>query len=205
VLVEEDVEGGEAAQDVLGEVGAIDAQDRELAPAAQEALLELAHRLTPRQALGRPPVDRQRIGAHPDLAAVVADDAALHVHVEVQEVAAALEEVAPVGARVEADDVVGQEAFEDLLADVPRKHAPGIRLGPRDVDEVVQERVRPGLADHRRQRVEVVVVHHHDGLLLPVDLLQHGGREVVVDDVVAVIEGLDVLRRMSGALLKSHR
>ena len=33
VLLEEDVERGEAAQDVLGEVGAVDAQDQVLAPA----------------------------------------------------------------------------------------------------------------------------------------------------------------------------
>ena len=43
VLLEEDVEGGEAAQDVLRQVRAVHAQDRVLAPARQHALLELAH------------------------------------------------------------------------------------------------------------------------------------------------------------------
>jgi hypothetical protein len=41
VLLEEQVERREAAQHVLGEVGAVDAQDQEVAAAAQELLLEL--------------------------------------------------------------------------------------------------------------------------------------------------------------------
>ena len=38
---EEGVEGGEAAQDVLGEVGAIDADDQVLAPALEHLALRL--------------------------------------------------------------------------------------------------------------------------------------------------------------------
>ena len=45
MLLEEQVEGGEAAQHVLGQVGAVDAQDQMVAAAAQELLLELAHSL----------------------------------------------------------------------------------------------------------------------------------------------------------------
>ena len=142
VLLEEDVEAGEPAQDVLGQVRAVDAQDRELAPARQQLLLELAHALARRGLARRLVVDRQRIGAHPHLAVLEVHDAALHVDLEVHQVAAALQEVAPVGARVEADDVVGEQAVEDLLADPLRQHAPGVRLRPRDVDEVVQEDVR---------------------------------------------------------------
>jgi hypothetical protein len=58
---------------------------------------------------------------------------------------------------------------------------------------MVQERVRPGAPDHRRQRVELVVVDHHDRLVDPVDLLEHRLREVLVDDVVAVLERLDLV------------
>ena len=43
VLLEEQVERAEAAQDVLREVRAVDAQDEVLAPAAQQLLLVLAH------------------------------------------------------------------------------------------------------------------------------------------------------------------
>ena len=173
VLLEEDVEAGEPAQDVLRQVGTVHAQDRELAPAPQQLLLELGHAGPRRHRSRRLVVDRQRIRPHPHLVAVLAvHDAGLHVDLEVHQVAAALEEVAPVGARVEADDVVGQEPAVDLLAHPRREHAPGVRLRPRDVDEVVQEDVRLLVADHARERVEVVVVDHHDRGLLVRDLLE---------------------------------
>ena len=138
-------------------------------------------------------VDRQRIRPHPHLAVAADHHAALEVDLEVQQVAAALEEVAPVGARVEADDVVGQQAVVDLLAQRRRQHSPGVRLRPRDVHEVVQEDVRARLADHRRQRVEVVVVDHHDRLVGAVDLVDHGLGQVAVDLLVAVLERIDLV------------
>ena len=54
VLLEEDVEGGEAAQHVLREVGPVDAQDQVLAPPAQDLRLVLAHALA-RRDLARSP------------------------------------------------------------------------------------------------------------------------------------------------------
>ena len=123
------------------------------------------------------------------------------------QVAAALQEVPAVRARVEADDVVGQHALVDLVANRPRQHAPGVGLRPRDVDEVVQEDVGPRRAHDRRQRVEVVVVDHHDRLVDAVDLARAtAAREVLVDDLVAVLEGLDlVLRGCPGALDRSQQ
>ena len=184
---------GEPAQDVLRQVRTVHAQDRELAPAGQQPLLEVRHGVAPGDALRRPPVDRERVGADPDLAVVDLHHAALHVDLELQQVAAALQEVAPVRARVEPDDVVGQQPAVDLVADAGGQHAPGVRLRPRDVHEVVQERVGPRLADHRRQRVELVVVDHHDRLVEAVDLLEHRVGEVPVDDVVAELERLDLV------------
>ena len=73
------------------------------------------------------------------------------------------------------------------------QHAPGVGLRPGDVDEVVQEDVGAGPAHELGQRVQVVVVHHHDRLLDLGDLLDHGAREVLVDDVVAELEGLDLV------------
>jgi hypothetical protein len=84
VLLEEDVEAGEAAQDVLGQVGAVDAEDRKLAPAREQLLLEPADPIARRQGLRRPEVDRQRIGADPDLAVAAVDDAPLHVDLVVE-------------------------------------------------------------------------------------------------------------------------
>ena len=94
---------------------------------------------------------------------------------------------------MEADDVVRQQPLVDLLADLRGQHAPGVRLRPRDVHEVVQERVRARPPDHARQRVELVVVDHHDRLVAAVDLLEHRLGEVLVDDVVAELERLDLV------------
>jgi hypothetical protein len=173
-----------AAQDVLGQVGAVDAQDQVVAAAAQELLLLIGHAVGGGDVEQRLGVDRQRVAAHPHLAVLEAHDAGLEVDVEVHEVAAALQEVAPVGGGVEADDVVGQKTAVELLADLLRQHAPGVALRPRDVDEVVQEDVRARAAHERGQRVEVVVVDHHDRLVGALDLLDDGGGEVLVDDVV---------------------
>ena len=94
---------------------------------------------------------------------------------------------------MEADDVVRQETRVDLLADPRRQHPPGVRLRPGDVDEVVQEHVRARAAHEVGQRVEVVVVDHHDRLVHALELLHHRPREVLVDDVVAELERLDLL------------
>ena len=149
----------------MRQVGAVDAQDQEVAAAAQQLVLELADPLALGEQARGAMVDRQRIGPHPDLALAEAHEAAVEVDLEVHQIAAALQEVAPVGARVEADDVVREQAREDLLADPRRQHPPGVGLRPGDVDEVVQEDVRAGFAHQVGERVEVVVVDHHDRLL----------------------------------------
>ena len=190
VLLEEQVECREPAQDVLGEVGAVDAEDQVLAAAAQDLALVLVDGRALRrlaEGLGR---DRQRVGADPHLAVLEADDAGLLVDLEIKQVAAAEQEVAPVGAGVERDDVVGQDPLEDVLAQIAWQDTPGVGLGPRDVDEVVQEHVRPRVADELGRGVEVVVVEHHDGALDAFELLDHRVGEVAVDDLVAVLVGL---------------
>ena len=184
----------EAAQDVLRQVRAVDAQDQALAPPPEQLGLELLRARGAGDLLGRLVVDRQRVGAHPDLATVGrVHDAVVEVDVEVHEVAAALQEVPAVRARVEADDVVGEQALVDLAPDARRQHAPGVGLRPRDVDEVVQEDVRARAPDEPRQRVEVVVVDHDDGVVDALDLLDDRLGQVVVDDVVAVLERLDLV------------
>jgi hypothetical protein len=119
--------------------------------------------------------------------------AALLVDLGADQLAAALQEVAPVGLGVEADDVVRQDSGVELLADARRQYPPGVGLGPGNVDEVVQEGVGTSAAHQLGQRVEVVVVDHHDRLLDLRDLLDHGPRQVFVDDVVAELEGLDLV------------
>ena len=75
VVGEELVEGGEPAEHVLGQVGAVDADDQVLAAAGEQLALvvgDLVDGGDPPQALG---VDPERIGADPDLAVPVVDDA----------------------------------------------------------------------------------------------------------------------------------
>ncbi len=58
MLLEEQVERGEAAEHVLGEVGAVDAQDQEVAAAVQQLVLELADALALGYLPGGAVVDR---------------------------------------------------------------------------------------------------------------------------------------------------
>ena len=121
------------------------------------------------------------------------DDAALVVDVGLEQFVAAADEVDAVGVGVEADDVVGEHAAEDRLADPARQDPPAVRLRPGDVDEVVEEGVGPLGADHPRRRVEVVVVEHHQRPLALGDLAEHGVGDVAVDRLVAVVPGVELL------------
>ncbi len=57
----------------------------------------------------------------------------------------------------------------------------------------MQEGVGALLADHPRSGVEVVVVEHHQRLLLPLDLLHHRRGDVGVDLLVALVPGVELL------------
>ena len=57
----------------------------------------------------------------------------------------------------------------------------------------MEEEVRPLLADELRRHVEVVVVEHHDRLLLVLDLLEHRAREVLVHRAVALLVRLHLV------------
>ena len=102
----------------------------------------------------------------------MADQAALVVDVGLEQFVAAAQEVDAVGVRVEADDVVGEHAAEDRLANPPGQDPPAVRLRPGNVDEVVEEGIGPLGADHPGRRVEVVVVEHHQRPLAALDLPQ---------------------------------
>ena len=98
-----------------------------------------------------------------------------------------------------------EDPFVDVLADVGGEHPPGVGLGPRDVDEVVQEEVWASAPDVLRRHVEVVVVQHHDGIRVVADLLEHRSGEVAIDPAVAVSYASTSWRRMSGAFERSQR
>jgi hypothetical protein len=128
VLLEEGVEGREPAQHVLGEVGAVHADDQALAPAAQQLPLVLGNLVRVRRAVQALRVDGEGVVADPGLAVAVDDGAAVPVDLELHQLAAALQEGVAVGLGVEADDVVGEHRGEDLLAPGVRQDPPGVRL-----------------------------------------------------------------------------
>ena len=206
VQLEEAVQRDEPADDVLAEVEAVDAEQQELpAPAAQLALRGAGPARAGRVAQGRR-VDAHRVGAHPHLASLVVDHAAHLVHLEVEEVGAAAQEVAHVVARVEGDDVVAQQPAEHGLADVLGEHAPVVALRPRDVDELVQEGAGAGGADVRGDAVQLVVVQQHQRVAPvagraaapapvgpPAHLVDHGLGELLVHHEVAVVPGVHLL------------
>src|SRR5205823_13682440 len=114
------------AQHVLRQVGTVYAQDQVLAPPPQQlALVDVDLRPlgdAPERVRG----DRQRVGAHPGLTALEVDHARCFVDVQVEQLPAAEQEVAPVQVRVEADDVVRQNPLVEVLAHVARQHAPRV-------------------------------------------------------------------------------
>jgi hypothetical protein len=193
VPVEEDVERLEAAQGVLGEVGAVDPDDHVLAPPPQDPRLLDGDLRRPGQALEHRRVDRDRVRAHPDVAALPADLPLGVVDRQVEQVLAAQQEVARVAVGVEGDHVVGEQAPQDPLADVRRQDPPVVRLAPRDVDEVVEEGPRMGRPDRLRRRVEVVVVEHHDAVGVLVELRDDRVGEGLVGHDVAVLPGVQLL------------
>ena len=72
----------------------------------------------------------------------------------------------------------------------PRQHVPVVGLGPRDVDEVGQQRLRGALAHEPRREVELVVVEEDGCVRLELELLQHCVREALVDPGVALLPGV---------------
>jgi hypothetical protein len=194
VLGQEGVECGEAAQHVLRQIGTIDADDQVLPPPLEHLALgfgDLVRSRGPLQPLG---VDPQRVGPGERPPAGVAHFAGVVVDLDVlDQLVTAAQEVDAVGGGVEADDVVRQHPLVDRVADPRRQDPPAVRLRPGDVDEVVEEGVGTLCADHPGGGVEVVIVQHHQGVLPAVDLGEDRLGDVLVDGLVAVVPGVDLL------------
>ena len=90
---------------------------------------------------------------------------------------------------MERDDVAAEQAAQQPLAHVRRQDAPGVRTGPRDVDEVAEQRVGAALPHVLGDQVEVVVLDHHQGpAAAGLHLVGDGVGEDPVDRRVAVVE-----------------
>src|SRR5262245_14843634 len=169
-----ELERAEPANDVLRRIGAIDPDDELLGPAREDLFLGLEHGLALRQLVELRGIDGDRRGH------------ALLGHVLAEQLARAVDEVAPPAVGVEADHVVRDQPFVNCAAGFAREHAPVVGLGPRDVHEMHERRVRATLAYQLRREVEVVVVEEHGRLGFAFELVEHRSREPVVYDHVAV-------------------
>src|ERR671934_381096 len=190
VLVEVELEGAEATDDVLRRVGAVDAQDEELRPALGDLALGGEHGRARRELLELVRVDRDRVRSDEDPPAPVLGALEVGLEGRAEDVEAAAEEIPPPAARVEADDVVREHAVVDRAPDGLGEHVPVVRLRPRDVHEVRERRVRRLVADHARREVEVVVVEEDGRLGLALELGEHRIREPAVDGHVAALPGV---------------
>ena len=98
--------------------------------------------------------------------------------------------------RLEPDDVVAEHSFADRSSHLQRKQAPVIRIGPRNMHELLQAGVRLPFAHHPRAEIEVIVLQHDQRIAAR--CLSGGDnliREQLVDDDVAVPPGVpDFLR-----------
>ena len=145
------------------------------------------HRLALRELVELDGIDRNRPRPQPRAVAVDRDlvDGPVRLHAEDVH-ARALEALAP-ARRVEADDVVGEQALVDRAPDRLRKDAPVVGHRPRDVHEVRHQRVRSPLAHEPRRDVEVVVVEEDGRVRLALELGDDGVGERLVDGDVAVV------------------
>ncbi len=91
---------------------------------------------------------------------------------------------------MEADDVIRQQPVVDRVAHLRRQDPPVVRLGPRDVDEVRERRVRRLFSDEPRRQIEVVVVEEHRGVGFGLELFENGGGEAFVDADIPLLPGV---------------
>ncbi len=91
---------------------------------------------------------------------------------------------------MKAHDVVRQQPVVNRLANLRRQDLPVVRLGPRNVDEVGEGRVRGLLPDEPRRQVEVVVVEEHRRVGLRLELFEDSGGKPFIDLDVALLPGV---------------
>ena len=188
--LEEELEGAEAAHDVLRRIGPVDAERRETPAGLRRSPAPPATRCSPTASASNS-LGSTEIGATHARSSRSAKrtDAGVVVHLGAEDVHAAAQEVPAPPVGVEADDVVRENALVQRPPDRFRQHAPVVGLRPGDVHEVRQRRRRGVLANDARRHVQVVVVEEDRRLGLTLELLENDLGEVAVDGAVAVTPG----------------
>src|SRR5439155_25573411 len=112
-----ELEGPKAADYVLRRIGPVDAEDEPLGAGRSQVLLVLEHRLAPCELLELGRVDRDRPRRDPCPSVAVLERLALLVPLGAGDRLAGGDEVLRPAARVEADEVVREQAVVDAPAD----------------------------------------------------------------------------------------
>ena len=161
--------GLDAVPDALGVVEPVDAEQQQLGVAqlGADLLGALLHLGRAGQLVERVGVDRdgERGRAHVPAGSPVPlglrqrDD--LPARGQVGEPTHHADEVGGVAGALEADEVGAEQALDHLLA--PRQLREQLERRQRDVVEVADPQVRPQLAQHLGDQLQLVVVHPHGG------------------------------------------
>ena len=186
------VERGEPLRDALRVVQPIDAQADDLGLEAQQRPQPLL--LGPQLAIRRDRLDAIEVHAdrhrhHGGAPAAVIHPRGLLLHLDVELLGDSGQEVAPVALHLERQQIVGQQACQDLGA--PRADAQPIGIRPRDVPEERRAHVGPARAQRGRDQREMVVLDEHlqPALAeLPMDRVGEGAVHLLIGRPVLAAE-----------------
>lgn len=101
--------------------------------------------------------------AHGDLAAALTNSQPLVIYLGVKYGFAAVDEVACPPLSLKPQEIVGEQALEDLHGDVSGQDRHAVWVGPRTVHEVIGEGVGRKLLEIGAREHEVIVVEHDRG------------------------------------------
>src|SRR3954452_9091075 len=184
VVLQEQLVGAEAADDVLGRIRPVHPDDQELRALRLEPRLLLAHAVALREIGELCRIDGDGTRVDGDGPPLVRDPAGAEVALRAEHVLAATQEVPAPALGVEAHEVVGEHALVHRAADVLGKDSPVVGLRPRDVHEVTHRRVRRALPYETGRHIEVVVVEEDIRFGVARELLDDRVRKPVVDGQV---------------------
>ena len=117
-----------------------------------------------RRALPQRRIDADRKRPHERRPAAAPGREVLVVDARLERAIDGVEKVVAVILDVEAEQVVAEQAVQDVFA--PRADAERFAIRPRDVPELADGHVGPRFLDESRQQREVIVLHEHDGAIV---------------------------------------
>ena len=139
----------------------------------------------------RRPFDGNGIGSHHRLVAARCDACVLAIDAAFDETVDRLEKIVAMELGVKSENRAAEQAVDNSL--LPRADAEGLRVGPGNMPEGDDRRLRQPLPDHPRREREVIVLHQDDRIL-GLGLLGDGVGEPRVDLFIELPVALPELR-----------